>query len=106
MAKTTTTADSELLDFVQKHYNELKAEAEADNTDDTSTQTEIKNVIGLIEILFNTIKKDEVTHQEIVKQLQEIKKQYSNLKLDEPDYTRYKEADENLNTIMTGLKVE
>lgn len=106
MAKTTTTADSELLDFVQKHYNELKAEAEADNTHDISKQTEIKNVIGLIEILFNIIKKDEVTHEEIVKQLQEIKKQYSNLKLDETDYTRYKEADENLNTIMTGLKVE
>ncbi len=106
MAKTTTTADSELLDFVQKHYNELKAEAEADNTDDTSTQTEIKNVIGLIEILFNIIKKDDVTHEKIVEQLQEIKKQYSNLKLYETDYTRYKEADENLNTIMTGLKVE
>ena len=106
-AATTPTADSELLAFVQTHYDDLKAEAEKDNTD-PSKQVEIKNVITSIDALFSTIKKDGVTHEEIVKQLQEIKKQYSALKLDEADpaYTRYKEADENLKTIMAGLKEE
>lgn len=106
MAKTTTTADSELLDFVQKHYNELKAEAEADNTDDTSTQTEIKNVIGLIEILFNIIKKDDVTHEKIVEQLKALRDAYDSLKLNDTDaaYTRYKNAFESLNMIVGGLE--
>jgi hypothetical protein len=107
MAKTTTTADSELLAFVQRHYDNLKDEAEKDNTDTTTqNQAEIKKVITSIEKLFGIIKNDGVTHEEIVKQLQEIKKQYSNLKLYDMYYTRYKEADENLKTIMAGLKEE
>ena len=103
-AATTTTADSELLAFVETHYKELKEQAEKDNTD--SKQAEITNVITSIETLFNTIKKDGVTHDEIVKQLQEIKKKYSGLNLDNAEYTRYKVADENLKTIMAGLKEE
>jgi hypothetical protein len=104
-AATTTTADSELLDFVETHYNDLKTEAEKDNN---PTQTEVTAVIALIEKLFGIIKKGDATHEEIVKQLREIKKQYSDLKskLDDNEYTRYKEADENLNTIMTGFEEE
>ena len=105
MSKAAGDADPEsLLVFVQKHYNELKTEAEAGNT---PSQPEVTAVIARIEKLFNTIKSD-VTHEEIVKQLQEITKQYSDLKskLDDAEYTRYKVADENLNTIMAGLEEE
>jgi len=107
MAKTTTTADSELLDFVQKHYNELKAEAEADNTDDTtSTQAEIKKVIELIDVLFATINKADVTHEKIVEQLKALRDAYDSLKLNDTDaaYTRYKNAFESLNMIVGGLE--
>jgi predicted amino acid racemase len=104
MAKAADDADSELLAFVETQYADLKTEAEKDNNESPNPkQSEVTAVIALIDALFNTIKSD-FTHEEIVKQLQEIKKQYSDLKLNHAEYTRYKEADENLNTIMAGLE--
>jgi hypothetical protein len=97
MATDTET----VLGFVTKHYADLKTQAEKDNN---LVNENITRVIGLIDDLFNTINKDDAAHDEIVKQLREIKKQYNALDLDDKKYTRYKEADKNLNTIMTGLE--
>ena len=99
----TAKTDSELLDFVQKKYEKLKPEAEKDNS---LPQAEVTHVIALIATLFETIKKVDVTHEEIVKQLNELKPLYSGLNLDAADYPRYADADKNLNMIVEGFKEE
>lgn len=99
------TDPESVLAFVTTHYAGLKAEADKDNI---PPQAEVTDVIALIEKLFGIIKKGEATHEEIVEQLKELKKQYGDLKskLNDKEYTRYKEADENLNTIMAGIEEE
>jgi hypothetical protein len=96
------TDTESVLDFVTRHYEDLKTKAETDNN--TPKNDKIAVVIGRIDELYKTIKKDKVTHDEIVKQLKELKPLYNGLgDLDTGSYTRYIEANNSLNMIVDGF---
>lgn len=103
MTKAAGDADSELLAFVQKHYDDLKAKAEADNID--SKQEKITVVIKLIDDLLNTVLATTSTHDTIAHQLKAFYTEYDALKLGVTDatYTRYNDAFESLNMIVDRL---
>ena len=97
-----------VLAFVKNQYDGLKKQAQ-DKTLDPPNEA-ITTVIARIDELYNTINKGEVTHDEIVKQLNALKTQYnelsSQLGKDIASYTRYTEANNSLNMIVGGLKEE
>ena len=106
MTKAAGDADSELLAFVQKHYDDLKAKAEADNID-ISKQEKITAVIKLIDDLLNTVLATTSTHDTIAHQLKAFYAKYDALNLSDTDaatYTRYNDAFESLNMIVGGLE--
>jgi len=96
------TDTESVLDFVTRHYEDLKTKAETDNN--TPKNDKIAVVIGRIDELYKTIKKDKVTHEEIGEQLKELKTLYNGLsELDLTSYTRYTEANGRLNMIVDGF---
>ena len=97
------TDTESVLAFVTRHYEDLKNQAQDDNKPPDPPNDKITAVIIVINELYETIKKGGASHDEIVEQLQEIKKQYSALDLDIDSYTRYTEATTSLNTIVDGF---
>ena len=106
MADAILDGDS-VLEFVKKQYDGLKKQAQDDNNIPGPSNENITDVIARIDELYNTIKKGEVTHDEIVKQLNALKTQYnelsSQLGKDIASYTRYTEAKNSLNMIVDGF---
>ena len=96
-----------VLEFVTRHYEDLKNQAQDDNTPSNAS---ITAVIDRIDTLYKTITtKGEVTHDEIVKQLKELKTQYNNLGPLLGDdivvsYTRYIDANTSLSMVVDGLE--
>lgn len=97
------TDTESLLEFVNKHYDRLKTQAETDNIPGPSNEN-ITDVIAQIDNLYKTINKGGASHDEIVKQLNELKTLYNGLsELDLTSYTRYIEANDSLNMIVDGF---
>jgi len=97
------TDTESVLDFVTRHYEDLKTKAETDNN--TPKNDKIAVVIAQIDNLYKTITtKDDISHDEIAGQLKEIKTLYNGLgDLDTGSYTRYIEANNSLNMIVDGF---
>jgi hypothetical protein len=94
--------EPDLLRFLKDRYETLKRHAETDNND--TKNEDITTVIARIDKLYETINtKDDISHDEIVKQLNALITPYNELKL-EGSYTRYTEATDRLNLIVTGLE--
>ena len=92
-----------VLDFVTSHYDRLKREAETG-----PSNASITAVIDRINTLYKTITtKGDDTHDEIVKQLKELKTQYNGLGPllgdDIVSYTRYIDANTSLIMIVDGF---
>lgn len=90
----------DLLRFLKDRYLLLKTQAETDNKTPDPPNENIRAVITLIDKLYETITKPDVSHDQIVKQLQNLHKRYDELKLDDP-YSRYKDASARLNHLNT-----
>lgn len=101
MADASIDAES-VLDFVTKHYSDLKTKAETDNTRPGPPNEQIKAVIVLIDKLYETIKKGDASHDQIAGQLNELKTKYNELGLTD-SYTRYTYANTSLNMIVDGF---
>ena len=96
--------EPDLLRFLKDRYLLLKTQAETDNTTPDPPNEDITTVIALIDELYKTINtKDDISHDEIVKQLNALRTPYNELKL-EGSYTRYTEATERLKLIVDGLE--
>jgi hypothetical protein len=97
-----------VLDFVTKHYTDLKREAEEDNKKTPDPKKgEITAVIKSIGNLFDTINTTDATHDTIAGKLKAFYMAYKDLKLGDTDaaaYTRYKDAFGSLNMIVDGLE--
>ena len=89
-----------VLDFVTRHYDDLKNQAQDDNMPDPSNAN-ITAVIAQIDNLYKTI--TTISHEKIVEQLKALRTQYNDLGLTGP-YTRYIEANNSLNMIVGGLE--
>ena len=89
-----------LLEFVTRHYKDLKTKAETDNN--TPPNDKIAAVIIVINELYETIKKGDAIHEKIVEQLNALRTPYNALGLTDP-YTRYIEANDSLNMIVDGF---
>ena len=92
----------DLLRFLNEHYAKLKDLVETDKND------KITAVIVGIDTLFNTITTTgDISHDEIVKQLNALKTLYNGLGLqlgeDITSYTRYIDANDSLNMIVVGF---
>ena len=95
-----------LLEFVTRHYKDLKTKAETDNN--TPPNDKIAAIIVQIDELYKTITTTgDISHDEIVKQLNALKTLYNGLgpQLGEDitSYTRYIDANDSLNTIVDGF---
>jgi hypothetical protein len=97
-------AKPDLLRFLNEHYNKLKGLAETDNKTPDPPNEDITTVIARIDELYKTVNtKDDISHDEIVKQLNALRTLYNALVLTDP-YTRYTEATEKLKLIVDGLE--
>jgi len=95
-----------LLEFVTRHYKDLKTKAETDNN--TPPNDKIAAIIVQIDELYKTITTTgDISHDEIVKQLNALKTLYNGLGLqlgeDITSYTRYIDANDSLNMIVVGF---
>jgi hypothetical protein len=93
-----TDAEETLVGFVTAQYNKLISEL----TDDHDEKS--KDVIVLINALFEAFKNTDSKHDAIVNQLKAIQKEY--VKLDPTEYPRHKNAVAGLNAIVDELKEE
>lgn len=105
MADAAVPDTETVLEFVNRHYAGLKRDAETDNNPENEN---ITRVIGLIDGLFDTINKDDATHDTIVDQLKALRTNYKDLGPllgdDIISYARYLDANDSLNMIVDGLE--
>ena len=95
-------ATESVLAFVNRHYADLKKQAQDDN--DPANEN-ITAVIALIGKLYKTINKGDASHDEIAGQLKALKTLYNGLsELDLELYSRDIEANHSLHIIVEGLE--
>jgi hypothetical protein len=90
-----------VLDFVTRHYEDLKNQAQDDNNIPGPSNENITDVIAQIDNLYKTI--TTISHEKIVEQLKALRTPYNTLDLDTTSYTRYIQANNSLNMIVGGF---